>query len=356
VSTYAELLDEVAQPPPFGSRTGVGITPVLCNGDEWGSLQAGLDQIEVAVQLTPAGRRMVESNLVLKPTRYGRLLCGTERNGTWAKFLGVTTLYDPRHGTVAYDFHPHEPGGLAPLTGWTEIVAGELNRRVALGLSYEGWAIVKRADVGIDVGFRDPQLGRTFYEALRDRRYSRGRRVQERQPGWFSILGRGTRQPVMHGRVYDKGVETRRVPPWCWIRTERVMRWERRQAMRLSLLTAGALCHAYDDVFVDGLAAGPIVVGEMADSRLVQARLDGRLSLRQYEWAAGYLLAERLGRVREVYASRPDVVSRSERLARDLGLGRDGRQRTTFSTLDLREIVLSGRVLLAYGTGEVQAA
>ena len=32
VTSYAELLDEVAPPPPLVGRTGVGITPVLCNG------------------------------------------------------------------------------------------------------------------------------------------------------------------------------------------------------------------------------------------------------------------------------------------------------------------------------------
>jgi len=74
---------------------------------EWGPLQAGLDQVEVAVQLTPAGRPFVESRFVLKPARYGRFLCGMERNGVWSKFLGVSTLYDPKHGTIAYDFHPH---------------------------------------------------------------------------------------------------------------------------------------------------------------------------------------------------------------------------------------------------------
>ena len=339
MSTYTELLDEVATPPPFGSRTGVGITPVLCSDREWGPLQAGLDQIEVSVQLTPEGRRFVESQLVLKPARYGRLLCGMERNGVWSKFLGVSTVYDPKHHTLAYDFHPHEPGAFAPLDGWLEVVAGELNRRAALGIEFEGWATVKRVDVGIDVGFRDPELGRAFYEALRDRRYPKGRRVQERQPGWLAVYGRGMKQPVQHGRVYDKGVQTRRIDSWRWIRTERIVRWERRNAVRLSLVKPGSLRHAYDDVFVDGLGDGEVIRSSDVAHRLGSLVALGSLSLRRYEELAGYLLAERVGHLRLVYSGRPDLVSRRERLARDLGIPQHGARATAGRALDLRTMM-----------------
>jgi hypothetical protein len=253
--TYAEALDEIASPPPIIGRTGVGITPVLCSSEEWRPLQGGLDQVEVSVTLTPAGRAWLEKSTSLKPARYGRWLVGSERAGRWDHLLGVSTLYDRDRGTVTYDFHPHARGSFAPLDVWVERVAGELNRRSALGLEFDAWPIVKRADVGIDFGFRSPEVGRAFYEALRDRRYARGRRVQERQPGWLAILGRGTRQPVQHGRVYDKGVQARECAPWLWLRTERVVRWERREAMRLALLTPGALRYAYDEVFLDGWGA-----------------------------------------------------------------------------------------------------
>jgi len=343
----AELLDEVAVPPPLGSRTGEGITPVLCNGDDWGPLQGGLDQVEVAVQLTPEGRRFVEAHLVLKPARYGRSLCGTERNGVWSKFMGVTTLYDPRHGTIAYDFHPHERDAFAPLGSWMEIVSGELNRRVELGVAFEGWPIVKRADVGVDIGFRDPELGRAFYEALRDRRYAKGRRVQERQPGWFSVLGRGTRQPVQHARVYDKGAEAKKADPWLWIRTERVVRWERRDGMRLSLLTAGALRHAYDEVFLEGLGREAMVLrrGGLA-TMLTTAVREGRVTVRQYEELAGYLLAERVGLARAVYGVRPAQMSRRERLSRELGIPRDGVRATSNRAIDVSQVLGTSRKAL----------
>lgn len=298
------------------------------------------------MQLTRAGREFVESRFVLKPARYGRFLCGMERNGTWSKFLGVSTLYDPKHGTIAYDFHPHGLGEFAPLDGWLEVVSGELNRRASLGLEFDGWAIVKRTDVGIDVGFVNPELGRAFYEALRDRRYPKGRRVQERQLGWFSIYGRGTRQPVQHGRVYDKGVQTREVAPWLWIRTERVVRWERRNATRLSLLTAGALRHAYDEVFVDGLAPGAVVDGNSVVPRLVSSVADGHITLRQYEQLAGYLLAERGGLVSALYAGRPDQLSRREQLARELAVVRDGAQSVGEVSIDLHDVMTECRAAL----------
>ena len=295
------------------------------------------------MQLTRAGREFVESRFVLKPARYGRFLCGMERNGVWSKFLGVSTLYDPKHSTISYDFHPHEPGAFAPLDGWLEVVSGELNRRATLGLEFEGWAIVKRADVGIDVGFENPEMGRAFYEALRDRRYPKGRRVQERQPGWLSIYGRGTRQPVQHGRVYDKGVQSRQVAPWLWIRTERIVRWERRDAVRLSLLTPGALRYAYDDVFVDGLARGIVVSGDSVVPRLVSSVADGDITLRQYEQLAGYLLAERGGLVSALYRGRPDQLSRRERLARELGVVRDGAKSAGEIGIDLHDVMTECR-------------
>ena len=298
------------------------------------------------MQLTRAGREFVESRFVLKPARYGRFLCGMERNGVWSKFLGVSTLYDPKHSTIAYDFHPHEPGAFAPLDGWLEVVSGELNRRATLGLESDGWAIVKRADVGIDVGFVNPELGRAFYEALRDRRYPKGRRVQERQSGWFSIYGRGTRQPVQHGRVYDKGVQTRQVAPWLWIRTERVVRWERRDAMRLSLLTPGALRYAYDEVFADGLARGVVVSGDSLIPRLVSSVADGHITLRQYEQLAGYLLAERGGLAGALYGGRPDQLSRRERLAREQGVVRDGAQSAGEIGIDLHDVITACRTAL----------
>lgn len=338
-STYAELLDEVATPPSFGLRTGVGITPVLCSEQEWGPLQGGLDQVEVAVHLTAEGRRFVESHFVLRPARYGRFLCGTERNGVWTKFLGVSTVYDPKHSTVAYDFHPHGEGEFAPLDGWLEGVSGELNRRATLGLEFEGWAIVKRADVGIDVGFRRPELGRAFYEALRDRRYARGRRVQERQPGWFSILGRGTRKPVQHGRVYDKGVQSRRAGPWTWIRTERVIRWERRDAMRLSLLKPGSLRYSYDEVFLDGLAPGTLVRSNDLGSTLSGLVVSRGLTVRQYEALAGFLLAERAGLVDQLYRGAAGTVSRREALARSFGIVRSGAGTDDETSIDLHAMM-----------------
>jgi hypothetical protein len=281
----------------------------------------------------------VSGSLVTRPARYGRLLCGTERNGRWSHFLGVPTVYDPQRSTVAYDFHPHEHGGLAPLDGWVEVVAGELNRRAGLGLEFTGWPIVKRADVGVDVAFRDPEVGRAFYEGLRDRRYTKGRRVQERQAGWFSVLGRGRKQPVMHGRVYDKGVETRRAEPWRWIRTERIVRWERRAAMQLRLLTPGALRYEYDDVFVDGLAAAPMIRGAGTATALVALVEDGRLTERQYEQLAGFVLAERAGLVDRLYGGRPELVSRRRALARDVGLATDGARATVGTEVDLSAIM-----------------
>jgi hypothetical protein len=266
-----------------------------------------------------------------------------ERNGVWSRLLGVSTLYDPRQGTIAYDFHPHEPGGFAPLDVWMEAVAGELDRREALGLETCGWAIVKRTDVGVDVGFADPEVGRAFYEALRDRRYTRGRRVQERQPGWFAIYGRGTRQAVQHARVYDKGVESRSAPPWRWMRTERIMRWERRSAMRLSLLTPGALRHAYGDLFVDGLVRGTLVQGDDVVARLVSAVVEGHMSVRHYEEVAGYLLAERGGLAKVVYAGRPDQLSQRERMTRELGISRDGSHGPRRTEVDLLRVVTAMR-------------
>jgi hypothetical protein len=305
--------------------------------------------VEVAVHLTPEGRQTLEARLALRPTRYGRFLCGTERNGAWSSFLGVTTIYDPRHGSLVYDFHPHEPGGFASLCSWQELVSGELNRRVSLGLTFDGWPTVKRADVGVDFGFRDPELGRAFYEGLRDRRYTKGRRVQERQSGWFSIFGRGTRSPVLHGRVYDKGVQSGKCVPWRWLRTERVVRWERRDAMRLSLLTPGALRHSYCDVFSAGLASGVPIRGDQLVEHLLRDVVDGLLTVREYETLAGYVLAERAGLVAAVYSGRPDKVSRSESLARELGMMRSGAKSSTSEPIDLHEVVVAGGELLGAG-------
>ena len=261
--------------------------------------------------------------------------------------MGVSTVYDPKHGTLAYDFHPHEPSEFAPLDGWLEVVSGELNRRTSLGLEFEGWATVKRVDVGIDVGFRRPELGRAFYEALRDRRYTKGRRVQERQPGWFSVFGRGTKQPVLHGRVYDKGLETRLRPAWTWIRTERVVRWERRNAMRLSLLTPGAMRYAYDEVFMEGLAPGTLVRKSSLGSRLAALVSTGSLNVRQYEELAGFLLAEAGGLTEVIYAGRPDWISRRAKLAREAGVPRHGARSTADVEIDLHEVMSEIRSRLA---------
>jgi hypothetical protein len=265
----------------------------------------------------------VESHFVLRPARYGRFLCGTERNGVWTKFLGVSTVYDPKHSTVAYDFHPHGEGEFAPLDGWLEGVSGELNRRATLGLEFEGWAIVKRADVGIDVGFRRPELGRAFYEALRYRRYARGRRVQERQPGWFSILGRGIRKPVQHGRFTTRSSVTPR-RSWTWIRTERSSAGS---AKRDAPLVAQAWVVA---VLVRRSVPRRAGSGKLVRSNDLGSTLSGLvasrgLTVRQYEALAGFL-AERAGLVDQLYRGagdcfgdrrRAELRHRSERSGAD---------------------------------------
>ena len=124
------------------------------------------------------------------------------------------------------------------------------------------------------------------------------------------------------------------------------MRWERRNAVRLSLLTPGALRYAYDEVFVDGLARGTVVCGNSVIPRLVSSVVDGRITLRQYEQLAGYLLAERGGLVSALYGGRPDQRSRRERLARELAVVRDGAHSAGVIGIDLHDVMTECRAAL----------
>ena len=116
--------------------------------------------------------------------------------------------------------------------------------------------------------------------------------------------------------------------------------------MRLALLTAGALRFAYCDVFLEGLARGALLRGEGIAATLVALVEQGRLTDREYEQLAGYLLAERAGLVGRIYVGRPDRVSRLKDLARRAGMADQGRQAASDVVIDLHAVMSESQSLL----------
>jgi hypothetical protein len=281
-------------------------------------LQAGIDQVEIRLQLVPNPSGIL-SRLDQKPTGVpGRFRLGTvSMFGKWEPWRGLNVMWNPTSNRLWVDLHPHEKGRVLPLDQLGAVVSGELEKLAVVGVQTWEAVTVSRVDVAVDCLFESPALGRAFMQSVKEARLVRGRQVHLPKPDPETVYVKSPNGKGRLGRAYDKGRESRSVEPWRWIRLESEHRWKGSETPEVGDLTPDALRALWRDRYVDGMKLPRVNLGGLAVT-VAQLLADGEISTRQAESLLAFMEWEKLGVLESVYT--PAELRARKQLARDFGV------------------------------------
>lgn len=327
----------------LGEGTPVGITGVPDAGTSFRVLQAGVDQVELRLDLD--GQSVHKLGLLdHRPAGYGRTQVGVVGSfGKFDKFMDRVCLYREESRRLWVTDHPHEAGRLLPVDLLYGSSLDLLQRLAVAGISPTHEPVrVTRLDVTVDVLTSSPELGRALMSSLAAARVSAGRRVHVPYADLHQVelrpKGKGPKLLI----AYDKGLERgfEKLGRNRWLRIEARKFWKGSDAPELVQLD-GPYCRKVFADRVAGIAGGRVVNGGAAMT-VTELLREGEIAPLEAERLIAFLEFERLGVADEVYP--PRLLRDRRSLARKYGIEvpgvdeDDGREREGVS-LDLQALL-----------------
>jgi hypothetical protein len=312
---------EVAYVPD--NETPDGITGVSYAGTSFRVLQAGIDQIEIRLNLEGSDVHARIEKWDSRPAGYGRVRLGSHGSfGKWEPLLGRTIMWKADTKRLWVDLHPHEPGKLLPLKKTWSAVADILEKLAVVGIvSYEE-AAVTRADVTVDVLCESADLGRSLMLAVAGARLDRGRSVHAPYADLRAVemrgKGKGPKQAIVYDKALERGYE--KLGRNRWLRFEARKFWKGHEAPILREMTADDLRNIWLERF-SGLNGGRATTGGIAMTVTELVR-NGELAALDAERLLAFLEFESLGVAEEVYP--PRLLRDRRALARKHGVAVSG--------------------------------
>ncbi len=311
------VADELAHETPDG------ITGVSYVQTSFHVLQAGIDQLEIRLNLDGSNAQNRIEKWDSRPAGYGRVKLGAHGSfGKWEPLLGRTILWNAETKRLWVDLHPHEPGKLLPLDQTGAAVGEMLERLAVVGIaSYEPVAVT-RADVTVDVIASSADRGRALMVALAGARLDRGRSVHAPYADLRAVEMRGKGKGPKQAIAYDKGLERgySKLGPNRWLRLEARKFWKGADAPILESMTADELRKIWLERF-SGVSGGRSTIGGIAMTVTELVR-NGELAALDAERLVAFLEFESLGVASEVYPARLLLARRA--LARRHGIAVPG--------------------------------
>ncbi len=288
------------------SQTPDGITGVCDVQTSFHVLQAGIDQVEIRLDLSGcAGAFERIERWDRKPSGYGRVRLGSVGSfGKWEPLLGRTILWNPESRKLWADLHPHEPGKLLPLEKIGSAVADFLEKLSLTGLVTFEPVVLTRVDVTVDVLASESNVGRSLMLAFAHARLDRGRSVHAPYADLRAVEVRGKGKGPKQAIVYDKGRERGydKLGPNRWLRLEARKFWNGAEAPILEAMTADELRNIWVERFT-GVNGGRATSGGMAMTVTELVR-NGELAALDAERLLAFMEFESLGVAEEIYPAR----------------------------------------------------
>jgi hypothetical protein len=300
-------------------ETPYGITGVSDVPASFSVLQAGIDQVEIRLDLNGSGCLNRIEKWDQKPSGYGRVRLGSVGSfGKWEPLLGRSILWNCETQKLWVDLHPHEPGRLLPLAGLGAAVESVLEKLAFVGIASFCPVAVTRVDVTVDVMAASADLGRSLMVALQGARLDRGRVLHAPYADLRAVEMRGKGKGPKQAIVYDKGLERgyEKLGRNRWIRWEARRFWKGADAPMLSAMTADELRNIWLERF-SGVAGGRTINGGIAMTVTELVR-NGELAALDAERLLAFLEFESLGVADEIYPAR--LLRDRRALARRHGL------------------------------------